>query len=112
MTENNNIDNELNESIDYGVMRDKLDNSKFVFWSVLGIVILVITVIGVNSLYHYNKFLVQEKMSTAQEFREIKTIKDNAATRLNTAGVVDAENNIYHIPIEDAISLYLNEVEN
>lgn len=112
MAEKEQYDNEYDDSIEYGVMRDKLDNGRFVFWSLLGIGILVVMILAVSSLYHYNKFLVQESSATQQEFREIKMLKDRANHQLNTAGVKDAENDVYHIPIEDAISIYLNETEN
>lgn len=112
MSEKNNTDHELNDSIDYGVMKDNLNNGRIIFWSLLGIVVLVVMILGVNSLYHYNKFLVMESSSTQQEFREIQKLRNVANDRLNSAGVVDLENNKFHIPIEEAISIYLNETEN
>lgn len=107
----NNSQSEFDASVDYGVMYDKLNLGKIVFWSVLGIVILVVMIVGVSNFYHFNKFQTQQAAAIATEFHEITNLKNNANDHLQTTGVSNYDDRKFHIPIESAISIYLNESE-
>lgn len=103
---------DLEDAINYGVERDKLSIPRITFWSVFGIAVFIVLVVGVSSLYHSNKFIFQESISTQYDFNEINKLRAASQERLNSAGILDEEEGVYHIPIEEAFNIYLNETEN
>ena len=102
---------EFDESADYGVMYDKINVKSLAFWTLMGIGILVIVVMGVIALYNYNKFQFQESLSVQSEFQDFERFRANQQAHLNTYGVIDEEAEIYHIPIDSAMDLIVNESE-
>ncbi len=102
---------EFDDSVDYGVMRDKLNLNKITFWSVFTIIVVVVMIVGVSSYYSFNKFQALQSAAISSEFREISNLRSTANERLNSSGVLESNEERFHIPIEDAISIYLNEAE-
>ncbi len=95
--------------VSYGVMHDTLNIKNLTFWSVLGIVIFGILLVGAFFMYHSNKMTFTEEASVRSEHRYVQQKKQSSQERLNSFGVVDEEQGIYHIPIDSAITLYLDE---
>ncbi|MFH5831539.1 transposase [Halalkalibaculum sp. DA3122] len=97
-------DKEIMDSIDYGVMFDRLNIRRLVFWSVLGTILVVIFVFALREMYEYNRLLSQDAASGSTEFYQVNQQKLEATETLNSFGVVDLENGIYRIPIDSAIN--------
>ena len=97
------------DDVAYGVMNDKLDNLSITRWALLGIVILVILIAGSYFMYEYNKFVTTERLTTGVSHQEVEQMKEQAHQRLNSFGMLDEEEGTYHIPIDSAITLYINE---
>ena len=97
-------DEEVAHSIEYGVMEDKLNYRKLAFWTITGIVLFVVFVLSLVNIFDYNKFLTSEKLAQQAEYPEVKQLRENDRQRLNSFGVVDEENSVYHVPIDSAIN--------
>lgn len=97
-------DREIAESLDYGVMFDKLNIRRLVFWSVLGIVLVLVFVFSLREMYQYNRLVSQEAASANTEFYQANQQRRADTETLNSFGVVDMENGIYRIPIDSAIN--------
>lgn len=92
------------ESVDHGVMADKLNYKRLVFWSVFGTVLVIIFVRALFEMYQYNMQLTQERVSSESEYHQVNKMKEEGQQQLNSFGVVDLENGIYRIPIDSAIN--------
>ena len=102
-------DEEIAESIEHGVMHDKLNIRRLAFWSILGTVLVVLFVIALREMYQYNRLVADQAASGSTEFYQVNQQKRQAAETLNTFGVVDLENGIYRIPIDSAINEMADE---
>lgn len=102
-------DSFLAESISKGVMEDKLNYERLIFWSVLGTVLLVIFVYALFEMFQYNTDVTRDRILENSEFYEINQLKTQGEETLSTYGVVDLEEGIYRIPIDSAISDIANE---
>ncbi len=91
-------------SVDHGVMDDKLNYKRLVFWSVFGTILVIIFVRGLFEMYEYNMNTTQERVSSESEYYQVNQMKKEAQQQLESFGVVDLENNIYRIPIDSAIN--------
>lgn len=96
-------DEELSASIQHGVMYDKLNIRRLAFWSILGIVLVLLFVQALIEMYQYNRDISQEAASST-EFYQVNQQNKEATETLNSFGVVDLENGIYRIPIDSAIN--------
>lgn len=97
-------DPEIEKSISHGVMHDKLNYKRLVFWSVLGIILVLIFVQALVEMYQYNVDVTQERISANSEYYQVNQLKREAEETLNSFGVVDLENGVYRIPIDSAIN--------
>ncbi len=92
------------DSVEHGVMDDKLNYKRLVFWSVFGVILVVIFVRGLIEMYQYNMQTNQERVSSESEYYQVNQMKREARQQLDSFGVVDLENGIYRIPIDSAIN--------
>lgn len=97
-------DENVAESLSYGVMGDKLNYKRLSFWSVLGTVLALIFVIGLIEMYEYSTQITRERISAESEYYEVNQINREAEETLSSFGVVDLEEGIYRIPIDSAIN--------
>lgn len=102
-------DSYLADSISKGVMEDKLNYERLIFWSVLGTVLLVIFVYALFEMFQYNTDVTRDRILENSEFYEINQLRTQGEETLSTYGVVDLEEGIYRIPIDSAISDIANE---
>lgn len=96
-------DEEVAESLDYGVMFDKLNYKRLIFWGAFGVILLVIFVKALVEMNQYNIQTAEQQVGG--EFYEVSQLKEEARERLNTFGVVNLEEGIYRIPVDSAISI-------
>ena len=97
-------DQEVSESVSHGVMGDKLDYKKLTFWSVLGIIFVVIFVQLLVEMYQMTIQYNQERVSAQSEYHEVSDKKQRDLEKLSSYGVVDIENGIYRMPIDSVIN--------
>lgn len=92
------------DSVEHGVMLDQLNYKRLVFWSVFGIILVLIFVQALFEMYEYNRQVTQERVSAESEYYQANQLKKQAHQQLDSFGVVDLENGIYRIPIDSAIN--------
>ena len=97
-------DPDVAESISFGVMHDDLNYKRLVFWSILGIILVLIFVKGLVEMYQYNMDVTRERISENSEFYQVNRLKRDAEETLSSFGVVDPEQGIYRIPIDSAMN--------
>lgn len=97
-------DKKVADSIEHGVMLDQLNIKRLTFWSVFGMILVVIFVKALYEMNQYNEQNTQERVSAESEYYQVNQMKRNSQQQLDSFGVVDLENGIYRIPIDSAIS--------
>lgn len=94
---------EFERSIDSGVSSDGIDMRTLAKWSTLLVIFLTgLILLGMN-LYTTYSYEIEMETAINTKYSELKNLQQKANTQLNSYGVVDQENNIYHIPIDKAI---------
>lgn len=102
-------DPDVAESISFGVMSDDLNYKRLIFWSVLGMTLVVIFVKALFEMFDYNTDVTQERISEQSEYYQINQMRTEGEETLSTYGVVDLEEGIYRIPIDSAMNDIINE---
>jgi hypothetical protein len=105
-------DSDFNEALNMGVMPDKLNLKYITFWSVIGIATVIILIVIAAELFSYFYFKRSFDVSVASEYAQITRLKTQASERLGSFGVIDDEAGKYHIPIDSAFTLILDEYNN
>ncbi|MEX0609347.1 MAG: transposase [Balneolaceae bacterium] len=91
-------------AVDRGVTKDDLNYSKLIFWSGLGISLLIIFIVSLVYFTQYSLFEAQREVSSQTHYSDVKALYQSQKQELNSFGVVDLENGIYRVPIDSAIS--------
>lgn len=97
-------DEKVSHSISYGVMGDKLDYKKLTFWSVLGVILVVIFVQLLMEMYDQATQINEDRISASSEYYDIQEQNRKDMERLSSFGVVDIENGVYRMPIDSVIN--------
>lgn len=97
-------DEKVSRSISYGAMADNLDYKKLTFWSVLGIIFVIIFVQLLFEMYEMTTQINLEQLSAESEYHEVTEQTREARERLNSFGVVDIEEGTYRIPIDSVMN--------
>lgn len=100
-------DKEIADSLEHGVMYDRLNIRRLVFWSILGMVLALLFIFALREMYQYNRMVSNEAASSSTEFYQVNQQKREANETLNSFGVVDLENGVYRIPIDSAINEFV-----
>jgi len=96
-------DEKVSESISFGVMGDELNYKRLTFWSVLGVVFVLIFVQLLIEMYDQTQQFNQDRISASSEYFEVTELNKNDQKRLSSFGVVDIEKGIYRMPIDSVI---------
>lgn len=100
---------EIGHSVNRGVMPDWL-NMKLLAASAVGTIGFVLAlVIIVTEFFPYYEYQTQVEINNSTIYHEINDLRQSAEKQLNSAGIIDEENRVYHIPIDNAIDLYLGK---
>jgi transposase-like protein len=97
-------DQKVARSVEHGVMDDQINYKRLVFWSVFGIILVLVFVISLFEMNQYNVQSTQERVSADSEYYQVNQMKRESQEQLDSFGVVDLENGIYRIPIDSVIS--------
>lgn len=99
------------ESVNFGATHDILNYGRLIFWTLFGTAVVVSIIISIVYIYDYTFSGVAQQSSERSQFYEISQLKQQAELKLNSFGVVDPEEGIYHIPVDSAISNMVEEFE-
>jgi hypothetical protein len=97
-------DQKFLRSVEHGVMDDDLDYKTLYFWSGFIIVMVAIFLVALIEMFDYTSYILNEGVQEQATYTQIDDLKESGRNRLNSFGVVDAEQNVYHIPIDSAIN--------
>ena len=98
-------DEEVASSVSHGVMFDNLNYKRLTFWSVLGIILVIIFVQALFEMYQYNVQATEQRVSAESgEYYQSKQLKKQADEKLSNFGVVNLEEGIYRMPIDSVIN--------
>ena len=96
-------DQELANAITLGVNDDIMDFKKLIFWSGLGVGIVATVV--VIWIFASQVFFEQSKANATatSTYYSIDKLTEDANNHIHSYGVLDAEDRVYHMPIDAAI---------
>lgn len=97
------------KTVNYGANFDNLNYKRLFFWSVFGIVVILIIIQSIMFIHDYTESSATQLRSEQSQFYDIDDLKRNDEETLNSFGVVDPEAGIYRIPIDSAITQIANE---
>jgi len=97
-------DQKVADSVEHGVMGDQLNYKRLTFWSVFGIILVLIFVKALIEMNQYNVQNTQDRVSSESEYFQVNQMKRNSRQHLESFGVVDLENGTYHVPVDSVIS--------
>ncbi|MCW9708981.1 transposase [Fodinibius salsisoli] len=96
---------EVSSSIEYGVMSDNLNYKRLTFWSVLGIVLVLVFVQALFEMYQYNTQNMEQRVAAESgDYYQSVQLKKEANEHLNNFGVVNLEEGTYSMPIDSVIN--------
>jgi predicted HTH domain antitoxin len=91
-------------AVNYGVEEEGLDLGSIYKWSGIGVVTVVVFIVV---LIYFSQFALnnaKENVNVTSSYYEIEQLTEDGNERLNSYGVVDLEEGVYHIPIDQAIN--------
>jgi transposase-like protein len=96
---------DVESSFEQGVMSDKLNYKRLTFWSVLGIILVIVFIQALFEMYQYNMQNTEQRVAAESgEYYQSVQQKKKARKHLNSFGVVSLEEGTYNIPIDSVIS--------
>lgn len=90
-------------AVAHGVEEENLDYNKLFLWSGLGIATVIVFVVALIFFSQYSFSNAQKNALESSSYSEITKLKTDQNEVLNSYGVVDLEDGVYHIPIDKAI---------
>lgn len=98
-------DEEIASSVEHGVMSDNLNYKRLIFWSVLGVVLVVVFVQALFEMFQYNDQALRSRVSSESgEFFQATQLNKKAEEKLSSFGVVNLEEGTYRMPVDSVIS--------
>ncbi len=92
------------QAVNHGVNADTMDYGKIFFWSGLGIATVVVFVVALMFFAQFSFSNALRNASESSTYLEITKLEADQNEQLNSFGVVDLEDGVYHIPIDEAIN--------
>lgn len=100
---------ELRRDLEHGVVPDDLNYRKLFPLFFAGIILVVALSYGAIQMYRWLDFQSSRNAAISATYPVITNLKQQHKADLTSAGVVDADNQVYRIPVDSAITLILNE---
>lgn len=100
---------EIQESIRYGAMPDKLNYTKLFGYTFLGIVVVVILLAISWQLFRYTAFQKSQQAAINAVFHELEDLRYRHNRDLHAFEVIDEENGIFRVPIDSAMTLVVED---
>ena len=98
------VTDDFANSYEFGVTPDKLNYGRLTFWSVFGTAVILLMIISIMYVYDYSFQSIDQQRSAESVYYDITEQKERDRVRLDSFGVVDLEEGVYHIPIDSAIA--------
>jgi hypothetical protein len=100
---------ELRRDLEHGVVPDDLNYRKLFPLFFAGIMLVVALAYGAIQMYRWLDFQSSQNAAISATYPVINNLKQQHKADLTSTGVVDADNQVYRIPVDSAITLILNE---
>lgn len=100
---------EFAHDYEFGATPDHLNYRRLFFWSIFGTAVVLIFIIAVFNVYEYTFQGIGQQSSESSQYYEVNELRENDQEQLNSFGVVDLEEGVYHIPIDSAIAKMAEE---
>lgn len=100
---------EVQESIRYGVSHDELDYKKLFAFFFIGIFIALVLVIASIVLFRYSAFQKSQEAAINAQFYELDELQASDRQILTTFDVIDESVGTFRIPVDSAITLILDD---
>lgn len=92
------------DDIEFGMSRDWLDIKKVTFWTIFGSGFVAFLVVGMMLIYSVaTTDTIQDVYAESGENYDVSQLKAQQAEHLNSFGVLDTDEGVYHVPIDAAI---------
>ncbi len=102
---------EFTSQVEYGATFDKLNYGRLTFWSVFGTAVILTMILAIMALHDYTTSGTTQQASERSLYFEIEQLQERDRARLESFGVVDPDEGIYHIPVDSAIRIMAREFE-
>lgn len=98
-------DGEIASSVEHGVMFDNLNYKRLIFWSLLGVILVIVFVQALFEMYQYNEQALQDRVSAESgEFYQANQLNKKAEEKITSFGVVNLEEGTYRMPVDSVIN--------
>ncbi|MEX2584877.1 MAG: hypothetical protein WD315_00695 [Balneolaceae bacterium] len=100
------------DSISYGVTPDVINMKKLGFWTTFGAGFVLLIVLALMGIYQFTTAqTIQQVLESSGSHYEVTQLKAREQQRLNSFGVVDADQEIYRVPIDQVIEQMARDAE-
>lgn len=100
------------KDIRFGMTRDILDIRKVGFWTFFGSGFVLLLVVGIMSIYSVaTTDTIQRVYAESGDNYDVSQLKMQQAEHLNSFGVLDTDEGVYHVPIDAVIEQMAAEAE-
>ncbi|MEX0594091.1 MAG: hypothetical protein WD115_04895 [Balneolaceae bacterium] len=100
------------DDIRYGMSRDLLDIKKVAFWTFFGSGFVALLVIGLILIYSVaTTDTIQQVYAESGDNYDVSQLKAQQAEHLNSFGVLDTDEGVYHVPIDAVIEQMAAEAD-
>lgn len=96
-------------SVEMKATEDNINIKRLVFWGVLGVVVIIISVITCFYVFRYSKYEINKQIQGNSENYQITELRKKDDQILDSYGIINKEKGIYHIPIDSAMAIYVRE---
>lgn len=98
------------DSIRYGATHDILDMRKLTFWSLFGSGFVLLIIVALMAAYSLTTTeTIRQVYEQSGDHYRIHQLHERDRQRLSGFGVVDAEEGVYHVPIERVFDRMVRE---
>lgn len=99
-------------SVKYGATHDILDMKKLAFWSFFGTGFVLLIIVALYGAYTLTTSqTIQQVYEQSGDHYEVRTLQERHRRDLSSFGVVDADEEIYRVPVDSVISRMVREAE-
>lgn len=99
----------LLDEIKAGFSPDQINLKRVAAWIFLGIIIVAISLFGIRHMYEYNRFMTSQNAAIRALYPERNAQLFREGRQLNSLEVIDAEERLFRIPIDSAMTLIVTE---
>jgi len=103
---------EFIENIEYGVSHDWINMKRLAFWTSYGAGFVLLIIVALMATYTYTtEQTVRQAIEQSGNHYPVLELKERDTQKLSSFGVVDADQEIYRVPIELVIEQMARDAE-